>query len=126
MLCQRTSSKLGTVETDEEKAFHDLFQRSKGPKCKRRLRAGSQMTKKKVRVRCKINTMTPMVNTTLTPILGKRRCIRSHVLQSVKDLVNVVAAINTHGSVKVIMNPAGGNIVATQREMAESKRHKRP
>ena len=42
----------------------------------------------------------------------KRRCIIPHVLQSFQDFVNVGAAFRTHGSVKVIINPAGGNIVA--------------
>ena len=50
--------------------------------------------------------MDPMVNTTLTPICG------SNVLQSFQDFADVVAAIKTHGSVKVMMNPAGCNIVA--------------
>ena len=47
--------------------------------------------------------------------LGKRRCIRSNVLQSFQDFVNVVAAIKTHGSFKVITNPAGGNTVPGRR-----------
>ena len=56
-----------------------------------------------------------MVNTTLTPIFGKRRCICSNVLQSFQDLSDVVTAIRTHGTVKVKKKkkkPAGGNIVA--------------
>ena len=56
--------------------------------------------------------MNPIVKTTLTPILEKRRCICSNVLQSFQDLADVVTSIKTHGSVKVIMNLAGGNIVA--------------
>ena len=65
-----------------------------------------------MRVRCTRNRMDPMANTTLTRILGKRRCIIPHVLQSFQDFADVVAAFKTHGSIKVIMNPAGGNIVA--------------
>ena len=53
-----------------------------------------------------------MVNTTLTPILGKWRYIRSNVLQTFQDLADTVTTIETYGSVKVIMNPADGNIVA--------------
>ena len=53
-----------------------------------------------------------MANTLLTPILEKGRCIIPHVLQSFQDLADVVTAIKTHGSVKVIANPAGGNIAA--------------
>ena len=56
--------------------------------------------------------MIPMVNTTLTPIWRYRRCICSTVLQSLQDLADVVTAIKTHGCVKVIMNPSGGNIMA--------------
>ena len=56
--------------------------------------------------------MDPMAKTTLTPILVRRRSIIPHVLQSFQDLADDVTAIKTHGSVKVIKNPAGGNIVA--------------
>ena len=42
----------------------------------------------------------------------KRHCICSNVLQSFQDLGDVVTSIKTHGSVKMIVNPAGGNIVA--------------
>ena len=45
-------------------------------------------------------------------MLGTRRCIIPNVLQSFQDLADVVTAIKTHGSVKVITNPAGGNVVA--------------
>ena len=44
--------------------------------------------------------------------LGKRRCISSTALQSFQDLGDVVTAIKSRRSIKVIMNPAGGNIVA--------------
>ena len=71
-----------------------------------------------MRVRCTINSMNPMVNTTLTSILGMRRCIRSNVLQPFQDFVDVAASIKTHGRTKVMMNPAGGNIVA--RDKSES------
>ena len=43
---------------------------------------------------------------TLTPVLMKWRCICSNVLQSFQDLADVVTAIKTHRSVKVMMNPA--------------------
>ena len=60
---------------------------------------------------CVRDTKNPMMNTALTPILRWRRCFSSSALQSLQDLDNVVTAIKTHGSVKGIMNPAGGNIV---------------
>ena len=75
---------------------------------KRRLRAGTQIPPKKVRVRCTINTMSPMVNTTLTLILGKRRSIWSNALQSFQDLGDIVTAIKAHGCVIVL---TGGNVV---------------
>ena len=65
----------------------------------------------KMRVRCTGNTMDPMVNTTLTLILGKRRSIWSNALQLFQDFGDIVTAITAHGCVKVLMNPAGGNVV---------------
>ena len=52
-----------------------------------------------------------MANTTITPIWVKRRCICSNVLQSFQNLADVVKTIKIYGSVKVIMNPACGNVV---------------
>ena len=87
----------------------------------RKKKAESRITNdSKMHVRCTRNTMDPMVNTTLTPIFGKRRCICFNVLQSFQDLADIVTAIKTHGSVKVIMNPAGGNIVV---RMSHVQRH---
>ena len=94
MLCSKESSKLGTIETDEE----DLTNISLTGQ-----RTHTDDTKK--RVRCTRNTMDPMVNTTHSPILRLRRCIIP------RDFADAVTA-KTNGSVKVMMNPAGGNIVA--------------
>ena len=44
MLCEKTSSKLGSVETNEKKAFHDLFHRPKDTTVRRKLRARSLIT----------------------------------------------------------------------------------
>ena len=66
-----------------------------------------------MRVRCTTNTMNPMVHTMVTPIWGKWRCICSNVLQTFQDLSDVVTAIKTRSKcIKIMMNPAGGNIVA--------------
>ena len=55
--------------------------------------------------------MNPMVNTKLIPVLGKRCCICSNALQSFQDLSDVVTAIKTRGCIKVLVNPAGGNVM---------------
>ena len=57
--------------------------------------------------------MNSMVNTTLTSNSRELRCISSNALHSFQDLGDVVTAFKMHRSMKVSMNPAGDNIVAS-------------
>ena len=67
MLCLKTSSKLDTVETDDE-GFPLLVLKNKV--LMRKKKAKSRITDDtKMHVRSTRNTMNPMVNTTLTSIL---------------------------------------------------------
>ena len=61
---------------------------------------------------CVRDTKNPMMNTALTPILRWRRCICSNAVQSFQNLADAVTTITTGRCVKVMTNPASGNVVA--------------